>query len=156
MGVGSYTSVKFYGKKEDLEKIFTYGNDADEGDFYLRVFGIDDDTFNNFTNEERRNFFEKVGINSLVQATCSAHFERRKNNPYVDINVYSVYETPIGCWEKIAEEFPEVEGFGIVIREDDYTETEGEITIKNGEFDYVTPEDMEELDYEDDEDDSHI
>ena len=150
MGIGSYTDIKLYGNKKDLDKIFNYGNNANEGDFYLRVFDINDEAYNNFTDKEYHDFLEKVGVNSLVQATCSARYERRKNNPYVSLDIYSVYETPIGCWKKIAEEFPEIEGFGHVVREDDYEGTAGEITIKNGEVEYIAPEEM----YDEDENES--
>lgn len=150
MGIGSYTHIKFFGKKSDLEKIYAYGNDADDGELYLRVFGVDDYTCDNFTDEECYNFLEKVGVNSLTQAYCSAIFEKKGRRPYVEFDVYSTYETPIGCWEKIAEEFPEIEGVGSVIREDDYDEVAGEITIKNGEVEYVAPEEM----YDEDEDES--
>ena len=139
MGVGSTTFIKFYGKKEDLEKICELAKDGNDGAFYLKVFDLAL-TLNNlkeWSEEFYNDFLNKVGVNSL-SGRCSAWLE----DDVLMVETYSTYETPIGCWERIAEMFPEVEGRGFVLREDDFEQTKGDIVIGNGEFEYSTPEEV--------------
>ena len=161
MGLGTYTTITFYGDEAVLDKIYALGNNADDGEFYLRVFGLNDETVASFTNEELWKFLDEVGVNSLTQAKCSAEYETtEKGKKAVTLNVYSTYDTPMGCWKKIVKDFPCVTAYGEVEREedgssgdisiDDYYEYEEEELHPLGEryiISYTTPE-QEELEFD--------
>lgn len=136
MAIGSNTEISFSGNEKDLDEIYNIANDGDEGDFYLRVFGISMEEYNSWNNEQEHAFLEKVGVNSMCQSYCSAR--RSKDN--VEISVYSTYDTPVGIWKHIAEKFPKAEAFGTVIREDDPNCKKGRIKISKSVFSYSPPE----------------
>lgn len=143
MGLGSYTDVYFIGKGKNkakiMQQIFDYGNEADEGELYARVFGYGD---KELTENEEYELMDKAGVTSLCQANCSAEYNDYNN---VIFHVYSVFETPVGIWKEISRQFPTVEVLGTVVREDDET-IEGDFRFKGGEGFYNTPEQVADED----------
>ena len=137
MSVGSDTFIKFSGNKEDLEKIYKLAEDGDEGGFYYNVFetGIPD---NNWKDEDYSKLKKLVGVNSLCDLSCSPSWDKDE----LVIRIWSDYETPIGCWRKIAKDFPNIKASGTVIRGDDMYQRQGRISINKGKCRYTKPENV--------------
>lgn len=130
MSVGSDTFIRFNGSKEDLEKIYKLAENGDEGEFYSKVFEI------GLLDEDSSKLKKLVGVNSLCDLSCTPNWDKDE----LIIRIWSDYETPIGCWRKIAKDFPNVKASGTVVRGDDMYQRQGKITISKGKCVYTKPE----------------
>ena len=121
MPIYTESLTKFWG--EGSETILEWATDGNEGVFFKRIFGCESQDVSEEEMEKRTDCCR------LGDMWCSV---KKKEDGIVSLYMNTIRNIPVGAFEKIARQFPNLHADGIFIHQTE--EFFGSYVIENGQF----------------------